>query len=102
MAASPTQTARAAAQATDVELRAAWQALRVPAWPSSFEETMHDPIRSRLVRMQAMRQLRSRAYREATPLGNTTYACTTTGQRRKPLPARYDMKRAAAGDRDDD
>jgi hypothetical protein len=101
MAASPTQTARAAAQATDVELRAAWQALRVPAWPSTFEETMRDPIRSRLITLKATHMVRSAAAHKAYPLRNCNpwhYAISAF----QPRQHGQDMKRAAAGDRDED
>lgn len=79
-------------------LRAALQSMvRLPAcreWPSDFEAVMADPVRMRLVRLQATFLTRVAAEKTAA---------------RSPPPARpiamrppcFDRKRAAAGDTDD-
>lgn len=79
-------------------LRAAWQAMRQRAcmrhWPQDFDQVMADPVRSRLVRMEALHNLRPHP--------------TVVPSARRPAylpvlsaPAAFDHKRAAAGDRDD-
>ena len=91
-------------------LEAAWRALKQPAWPSTLAETMQDPARANLL-MGYARTL-ARRPRRMTP-------CPPPP--RGPLALPYvppkhigalptavlglrlvDLKRAAAGDRDDD
>lgn len=95
-----------AAQYSDAQLRAAWQACRRRTWPASFEAAMQDPLCSRIVRLHAW--LRARPRRAATPADAT---CTTVRRpaaqaaRAAPAPTprpAIDRKRAASGERDDD
>lgn len=77
---------------TDEEMRRAWAHCRRATWPSTFEEAMAHPTLSRLVRITAMHP--PRALRTAV-----ASAPRFTPLRRPPA---FDLKRAAAGDRDDD
>jgi hypothetical protein len=79
-------------------LQRAWQAMRQRAcmrhWPQDFDQVMADPVRSRLVRMEALHNLQPHrpapvAIRRAAVLPTLT------------APPFFDHKRAAAGDRDD-
>lgn len=95
---------------TDEDLRKTWSELRraQPNWPTSFEDTMADPVRSRLVRIAAIRA--AQGYRvQAEPVepirrppvvnpGIFRPPARTTPQR----PLDLDRKRAAAGERDED
>lgn len=90
---------------TDAELRAAWQHCRLPTWPDTYEETMQDPARSRLVRLTAT--LPPRALRKPQPQRHHRPAEPARDpQQQLPLrrvqPAMFDRKRAAAGEREDD
>lgn len=95
---------------TDEDLRKTWAELRrsQPAWPASFEDTMADPVRSRLVRIAAIRIAQGHRV-QVTPTEPTRRApvinpgifrppARTTPQR----PLDLDRKRAAAGERDED
>lgn len=44
---------------TDEQLRQAWAQARRQSWPATFEETMADAARCRLVRLAALRFARS-------------------------------------------
>jgi hypothetical protein len=116
--------AHARHEATDEELRAAWRLCRTHSWPDTFEETMLDPLRERLVRTTAAGLTRKRHAREATGTVDEP-ACSVHGTAchevrasrrcancalrpppprtfRAPDPGFVDRKRLAAGDRDDD
>jgi hypothetical protein len=80
---------------TEQQLQAAWLVCRRPGWPISFDETMRDPTRSRLVRLTALHPPPTEPRRVETP------ARTAWLPRKTTAPA-FDCKRAAAGDRDDD
>lgn len=84
---------------SDEQLRHAWQQCRLQAWPASFEATMADPTRARLVRLHAgllarrfMRVAQAAVRRGPTPSPAVPHAHP---------PGYIDHKRAAAGDRDD-
>jgi hypothetical protein len=110
-------------EATDEELRAAWNVCRASSWPATFEETMADPLRSRVVHLVAA----GRARKKPLPAVGTlnapachVHACDCADVQpsrrcanctlrppparafRAPEPGFVDRKRLAAGDRDDD
>ncbi len=87
------------AEPTDNELRAVWLAMRRPTWPATFDEAMADPLLSRLVRLTAKHP--PQAVRKGLGLPTTPPPAHRAGPQHRPLPARFDCKRAAAGDRDD-
>jgi hypothetical protein len=111
-------------EATDEELRAAWRVCRTRSWPETFEETMEDPLRARLVRTTAAGLARKRSPAPAAgsldePACNyhgtachevrPSRRCANCALRpaaprafRPPEPGFVDRKRLAAGDRDDD
>ena len=76
--------------------------LKFPGWPSSFEEVMADPMRRRLVEINAKHPpVPSTAV--ATPIQRPSL----TARALPPLTPRgrlpqFDHKRAASGERDDD
>lgn len=86
------------------ELLAALVRLRaLPAcagWPADLYSVLSDPVRSRLLRIEATRARRPPAQRARQATRQRA-----SGSRRPPLalpPPLFDRKRAAAGDRDDD
>jgi hypothetical protein len=108
---------------TDEQLRAAWAKCRNSMWPATFEETMADPSRARVVEVVAHGMARKRA--DIKPTGTLEVpvcrvhgaACQTVQASRRcancphrpprqqhftPPPGYVDRKRLAAGDRDDD
>lgn len=112
---------------TEDELRAAWAICRVSNWPDTFEATMQDAMRARLVDLVASGLASKRnaasCATPAHPPGSVISVCRVLDvacleirpSRRcancshKPAPQRpftyppgfVDRKRAAAGDRDD-
>ncbi len=91
------------APATPEALRAAWEDMRLrPAfarWPQTFDQVMADPLRCRLVRLEATARARA-AQRPPRP---TSQACRPARPFLAPAqPALFDRKRAAAGERADD
>jgi hypothetical protein len=96
-------------RATDDQLRSVWAQLRPtqPGWPASFEATMADPVRCRLVHIAAARAAHGFPVAlERAPRRRP--AVIDPGVNRPALPdfpyrpASIDRKRAAAGERDDD
>ncbi|PZO17660.1 MAG: hypothetical protein DCF26_09535 [Burkholderiales bacterium] len=97
-------------QETTEDLHKAWRLLRRPCWPDTYEATVQDPIRARLVQMYAHQlalaavligKLESTAaapFAPRQPERRTQPAMPTLF---RPLPTMVDRKRAAAGDRDD-
>ncbi len=82
-------------------LRATCQflAVKFPGWPSTYEEAMADPLRRRLVEINAKHPpTPSRAV--VTPLQRPTLTAVPLPPLGK-LPL-FDHKRAASGERDDD
>ena len=75
-------------------------AARYTAWPREFDAVMADPIRSRLVRLTAIRRLAAARRPKPAPCG-TPLRRSASPPRLAALPAVFDHKRAAAGDRDD-
>jgi len=75
---------------TEQELRATYTARRKPSWPASFEEAMNDPFYRSLLHCAARGRKAPRAQqpRQLLPPPHT--------------PAQLDLKRRAAGERDDD
>lgn len=83
-------------------LHDAWEAMRrrvsLRHWPQDFDQVMADPVRRRLVQLEA----NARARR---PLASPPAASVCRAPRPLPAPAQgalFDRKRAAAGERDDD
>lgn len=94
---------------TDAELRAAWEAMRtrrsLRGWPAAFEDVMADDRRSRCVAVEAV-AARTRA-KQATQAREACGTATTwpshTPRPQRPLGGHHiDLKRAAAGERDED
>ncbi|MDP3625041.1 MAG: hypothetical protein Q8S12_00475 [Hydrogenophaga sp.] len=87
---------------SDDDMRRAWRMFRLPSWPATFEQTIEDPLRLRLVQMHAHRLAKLRA---AAPCPAPVRVPERRSQALpsiRPTPAGYvDHKRAAAGDRDD-
>lgn len=88
------------AEPTDTELQDVWQAMRRPTWPATYAEAMADPLLSRLVKLTARHPPKAGRKGRAVPMEPP--ACGRAIPQHQPLPARFDCKRAAAGDRDDD
>lgn len=84
------------------ELRAAWEAMRhrrcLRHWPADFEDVMRDALRSRLVAIEAT------AARRRCPAPAVATSTQRRAVRVSPrihnTPDLFDIKRAAAGDRD--
>lgn len=92
---------------TEAELRAAWEAMRtrrsLRGWPAAFEDVMADAWRSRCVAVEAV-AARTRARRAAVAseaCGTPTAWPASLQIPRRPTPS-IDLKRAAAGERDED
>lgn len=87
---------------SDEDMRTAWRMFRLPSWPTTFEQTIEDPLRLRVVQMHAHRLARKRT---AAPCPAPVRVPERRGQALptlRPAPPGYvDHKRAAAGDRDD-
>lgn len=81
---------------TEDELRAAWAVCRNRYWPDTYEETMKDPERARLVDIVAS----GRANKVTTPAKRPAPALSRFSLR--PPPGYVDLKRRASGERDDD
>jgi hypothetical protein len=83
---------------TDAQMRTTWQRLRNETWPQTFEECMQDPVLSRLIYMNAKHQPQPplRVVRHPWPFMAKPYVPQAPAR-----PVVFDMKRAAAGDRDD-
>ncbi len=77
------------------ELRSAWQQCRRSTWPTSFEEAMNDPIYFRLIRLEAGVRARRAQRQVKAPQRRLSPAIPVT-------PPLLDLKRRAAGERDDD
>jgi hypothetical protein len=111
---------------TEEELRTAWAKCRNELWPDTFEETMKDPMRARMVDMAAS-GLANKRTPSTMPTGTLDApfcrihdaACSEVAASRrcancplrppprqphhfKPPDGYVDRKRAAAGDRDED
>lgn len=86
---------------TQQQLRDAWTRLHRSTWPATFEEAMADPLLGRLVRMTALHP--PPAVRQVTgaAAGLPLAVLAQVREPRPPQPGFVDMKRAAAGDRDD-
>lgn len=79
---------------THEELHSAWLHCRRDSWPATFEAAMADALCSRIVRLTAMHP--------PLPLRRVIGAAVPMPlQHAAHRPARFDAKRAAAGDRDD-
>lgn len=88
---------------TDEQLRQAWAQARRQSWPSTFEETMADAARCRLVRLAALRAARGEHVGEPPVVKRPPVERPDLHAPVLPvpsLPARLDRKRAAAGDQD--
>lgn len=87
---------------TDEQLRQAWVQARLCSWPATYEETMADAARSRLVRLSALRL--ARGERVGAPTVVKRPPVVRPDLHALPalpapsLPAHLDRKRAAAGD----
>ena len=87
------------AHLTQDALYAAWENMRrrdaMRNWPPSFEQVMADPLRSRMVRLEA-------THRAVKPATSCRPARPLAPALRPALAPRFDHKRAASGERDDD
>lgn len=89
-------------QPTDAQLLAAWALWRRPGWPATWPATQANPLYFALVRGAAVRTImaaQKQARRAVAP--PSTAALPLASRALSPMP-RYDPKRLAAGDRDDD
>jgi hypothetical protein len=90
------------------QLQQAFEALRLSHWPATMREALQDPIRGRLLRMTAQRMQEASCRVASAPprqgQAEASHAITQamTTAARHPLRRWTDLKRAAAGDRDDD
>lgn len=88
------------ADATPEQLRAAWERIRflprARPWAEDFDQVMADPICSRLVRLEATHPAARACVPQRAPARPVQLPA------RPPQPLRFDHKRAAAGERDDD
>ena len=87
---------------TDEQLRHAWAQARLRSWPATYEETMVDAARSRLVRLAALRLARGErvgasAVVKRRPVVRPDLHAPPSSPAPS-LPAHMDRKRAAAGD----
>lgn len=98
-------------QETIEDMHKAWRLLRRPCWPDSYEATMQDPMRARLVQMYAHQlalaavligKLETTATTPFRPQLPERRAQPATPTLFRPLPTVVDRKRAASGERDDD
>lgn len=84
------------------ELRAAWEAMRhrrcLRHWPANFDDVMRDALRSRLVAIEATAARRRCPAPPAVP--STQRRAVRASPRFQTTPDLFDIKRAAAGDRD--
>jgi len=89
-----------AAAVTQDALRAAWTAMRLrPSlrhWPQEFDLVMADPLRGRLVGLEARHCLGKPSASPGIPAPRRPAAMQQLS-----TPPAFDHKRAAAGDRDD-
>jgi hypothetical protein len=108
---------------TEEELRAAWATCRNKLWPDTFEETMKDPARARMVDVVASGMANKRQaaaprasldvpscrihqsncddVRPSRRCANCTRRPPPAQHHFQPPPGYVDRKRAASGDRDD-
>lgn len=86
------------APVTDAALLATWQNMRqrhgLRHWPADFDQVITDPVRKKLITLEAQHVCAAPAHQ---PPGRPAQAPL-----RPSLPPRFDHKRAAAGERDDD
>lgn len=84
---------------TEQQLRSAWARVRKPGWPETFELAMDDSFYSRLVASAAKHPPKApqlAVVRHPWPFMAAPYIPKPPAP-----PAVFDIKRAAAGDRDD-
>jgi hypothetical protein len=109
---------------TEEQLRAAWAKCRTKLWPDTFEETMKDPLRARVVDVVASGMAKKRPVvappatldrptcrihqsncdevRASRRCANCTLRPPPRMPHFQPPPGYVDRKRAAAGEREDD
>lgn len=84
---------------SDEELRAAWIRIHRASWPATFEQAMEDPLLSRMVTLAAKHPPRARVVPfDRKPRPADWHSIALPGF----APGHVDVKRLAAGDRDDD
>jgi hypothetical protein len=89
---------------TNEELLHAWAQARLCTWPATFEETMADAARSRIVQLAAMRLARGEqvapppVVKRPAVVRPDLHAPAPALRTPSFLPAHLDRKRAAAGD----
>lgn len=87
---------------TDEQLRQAWAQSRLLSWPATYEETMADAARCRLVRLAALRLARGERVGASPVVKHPPVVRPDLHAPPAPsapsLPAHLDRKRAAAGD----
>lgn len=81
---------------TTDQLRAAWASRRRASWPASFDDCMRDAVLAALIKLEAWS-----AARRAQRAHQATQRRKPAMQMHPPLRATQDLKRLAAGDRDD-
>ena len=98
----------ASASLPEAQLRQAWARVRRATWPATYEEAMQDATLSRLVQINALHPHAPVPTPAPTPAHTPTRAPAPERkpppplpERRAPTPPGYDIKRAAANDRDD-
>lgn len=76
---------------------------RCAGWPADVQQVLADPVRGRLLRIEALRVRRLPAQRaRLAPLQRARRNARPRAQRALPPPmSLFDRKRAAAGDRDE-
>lgn len=81
---------------THEQLHAAWLGRRRPSWPATFDDCMRDHVLAALIKLEAWNTARriERAHQ-------ATLRRKPSRQMTLPLHATQDIKRLAAGDRDD-
>jgi hypothetical protein len=106
------------AHQAEEQLQRAFECLRSPNWPDTMREALRDPVRGRLIRMtaQRMQDATERLAKDAMRMeqasatakssmgspGNTVTRTALPAPPPHPLRRCTDLKRAAAGDREDD
>lgn len=90
---------------TEAELRTAWQRSRKPGWPATFEDAISDPFYARILRTNALHPPAAplQVVRPPWPFMAGRVHRQPASQPNQAQPARvFDIKRAAAGDLDED
>lgn len=86
---------------TQGALIAAWENMRgrqgLRHWPADFDQVITDPVRMKLITLEAQHVCAAPG-----PIAHQHHARSAPPPLRPALPPRFDQKRAASGERDDD